>query len=243
MTCLIHALGGAHVTAESSGDGTRTTSVLILDDHRAFTDLLAAVLNNEPDLSVCGTATTAAAAVELAGRLRPDLVMVDIQLGDRGGENGLTAARKIRQRLGSVTIVVLSAHSDPHWMSRAASAGADAFAAKSGSLDDLLTVIRRARDDSRPSTQNATGANLGSAGSNLGTAGSRSQSGLLTARERDVLALMAEGLAPVGIARSLAISVHTCRGYVKSIHAKLDVSSQLAAVAKAREIGLLATGD
>jgi DNA-binding NarL/FixJ family response regulator len=159
---------------------------------------------------------------------------MDIQLGR---DSGLEAARRIRAVIPDVVIVVVSAHRDPTWVVRAAQAGASAFAPKTGSLSEMLSVLRGARNGGMliaPSLFNAAAALIPESGGLVEK---------LTGREQEVLTLMGRGMGVSAIARLLNISVHTCRGYVKSIHAKLDVRSQLEAVVKAQRLGLIETVD
>jgi DNA-binding NarL/FixJ family response regulator len=210
------------------------TRVQIVDDHHIFADLLALALDGEPDLECVGTASTMAGAIALALRERPGVIVMDIQLR---GENGLDATRRIRDLLPDVIIVVVSAHSDPNWVVKAAQAGASAFAPKSGSLTELLAVIRTA----------GPGTMLVAASLYAQVAGTlpepRQSSERLTAREQEVLTLMGQGVAPAQIAMLLNISLNTCRGYVKSIHSRLGVRSQLEAVVKAQRLGLIQATD
>jgi DNA-binding NarL/FixJ family response regulator len=213
---------------------TKVTSVLIVDDHSTFADLLALALNSQADFECIATAATADEAVATSLRARPDLVVMDIQLGR---DSGLEAARRIRAAIPDVVIVVVSAHRDPTWVVRAAQAGASAFAPKTGSLSEMLSVLRGARNGGMliaPSLFNAAAAVIPESGGLVEK---------LTGREQEVLTLMGRGMGVSAIARLLNISVHTCRGYVKSIHAKLDVRSQLEAVVKGQRLGLIETVD
>ena len=227
------AMETAPIAAQSPRNGV-TSRVLIVDDHNTFADLLAMALSSEEDFQCVGTASTGAAALDLATRLRPDIVVMDIQLG---AESGLDVARRIRDLLPNSVIVVVSAHRDPNWVVRAAQSGASAFAPKSGSLTEMLSVLRGARNGSMlvaPSLfQQVVGA----------MPEPKLPAEKLTAREQDVLVLMGKGVAPTEIARVLNISVNTCRGYVKTIHAKLGVRSQLEAVVKAQRLGLIKVTD
>lgn len=187
-------------------------------------------LGSEPDFECVGRASTNATAIELASRERPDVIVMDIQLG---GESGLDGVRRIKDLLPDVVFVVVSAHRDPNWVVRAAQAGASAFAPKSGSLTELLSVLRGARNGSMlvaPSLFRQVVTAIPQP---------KQPAEKLTAREHDVLTLMGNGVAPPEIATILSISVHTCRGYVKSIHTKLGVRSQLEAVVKAQRLGLI----
>jgi DNA-binding NarL/FixJ family response regulator len=212
----------------------KVTSVLIVDDHSTFAELLALALNSQADFECIATAATAEEAVATSLRTRPDLVVMDIQLGR---DSGLEAARRIRAVAPDVVIVVVSAHRDPTWVVRAAQAGASAFAPKTGSLSEMLSVLRGARNGGMliaPSLFNAAAAAIPDSGGLVEK---------LTGREQEVLTLMGRGMGVSAIARVLSLSVHTCRGYVKSIHAKLDVRSQLEAVIKAQRLGLIEATD
>jgi DNA-binding NarL/FixJ family response regulator len=209
------------------------TRVLVVDDHTLFSELLSMALSAEHDFECVATAPDLSRAMAAARRLRPDMVVLDIQLGR---ESGLDAARQIRAILPDVVTVIVSAHRDPNWVVRASRAGANAFAPKTGSLPEMLEVLRGARNGTMlvaPSLFNSTVA-----------AAPRPAAALkFTERETEVLTLMGHGMGAGEIARVLDISVHTCRGYVKTIHAKLDVRSQLEAVIKAQRLGLIGPAD
>ncbi len=211
-------------------EAVAVTRVLLVDDHKTFAELLAATLEREPDFTCVGVAGSAAAAFDLAKRERPDLVVMDIRLGQ---DNGLEVARRIRDVLPDAVIVVVSAHREAEWVVRAAQAGASAFAPKSGSLDEMLSTLRQATLGSMlvsPSTfQEVPRVDRPP----------RPDMEPLSAREKDVLQLMGKALPPQEIAPLLNISLNTCRGHVKSIHAKLRVRSQLEAVVKAQRLGLI----
>ncbi|MFJ2114452.1 MULTISPECIES: response regulator [unclassified Streptomyces] len=211
--------------------GSTAMRVMIVDDHRTFAELLAFALASQPDFDCAGYASTGAAAVDLAARERPDMVVMDIALG---GESGLDVTRRIREVTPDTTVVIVSAHRDPDWVIRAARAGASAFVPKSGSLEEMLAALRQARPGPMLVSASTFGAPSGPPEpAGPGTAG-------LTARESQVLTLMGQGLGPAEIAGLLGISVNTCRGYVKAIHLKLGVRSQLEAVVKAQRLGLIA---
>jgi DNA-binding NarL/FixJ family response regulator len=152
---------------------------------------------------------------------------MDIELDQ---ESGLDVTRKLREAVPNLVVVVVTAHRDADWVVRAAQAGANAFAPKSGALDEMLTILRDARSGAMTvASSRVPSADPGAAS--------------LTAREREVLTLLGKGVAPVAVARLLGITVNTARGYVKSIHAKLGVRSQLEAVLKAQRLGIIETSD
>jgi DNA-binding NarL/FixJ family response regulator len=207
-----------------------TIHVLIVDDHTAFAELFAMALETESDFVCVGTAADGADAVDMAMSTKPDIVVMDIELG---AESGLDVGRRILEVHPEAVVVVVSAHRDPSWVAKAAQAGASAFAPKSGSFREMMQVLRAAKKGSMlvaPSLFRRT-ANI--------AAESHRATERLTAREQDVLLLMGRGVAAAEMARVLNISIHTCRSYIKAIHAKLGVRSQLEAVVKAQQLGLI----
>jgi DNA-binding NarL/FixJ family response regulator len=117
--------------------------VLVVDDHQTFADLLSLALSSEPDLECVGTAGSAAEAVAMAAELKPNVVVMDIEMPR---QDGLAATRRLREVLPGLVIVVVTAHRDPQWVLRATQAGASAFVPKNGSLPEMLDVLRRARN-------------------------------------------------------------------------------------------------
>ncbi len=205
-------------------------TILVVDDHRSFADLLSVALNSVSGMRCVGTASSAAEGIALAAQLRPDIAVMDIQMPR---QDGLMASRRIREASPDTIVAVVTAHRDPEWVSRAAQAGASAFIPKDGSLDEMIDVLRRVRQGHMlvapsvfgPSTSNRrhepeTQANL-------------------TQRELQVLQLLGRGTTATQASQILGITLNTCRGYIKSLHLKLGVSSQLEAVVKAQQMGLI----
>jgi len=155
-------------------------------------------------------------------------------------QDGLATTRRIREVAPHTLVAVVTAHRDPDWVARAAQAGASAFIPKDGALGEMIDVLSRVRSGQMivaPATFAA------------GSAGRRPSAELgppppsLTRREQEVLDCLGSGMQVKAIARVLGITLETCRGYVKSLHAKLGVRSQLEAVIKAQQLGLLALPD
>ena len=206
------------------------TRVLVVDDHRTFTDLLALALAGQPDLECVGTAATAEAALSLAERMDPDVVLMDVRLGN---DDGLDVTAALTARSDEVRVVVLTAHATQGLLERAAEVGACCLLPKDGSLEEMLTGLRAARRGGfivHPTLMYA----LMKGAQRQGPPPPE-----LTQREHDVLRRLAEGADVRSIARDLAISVHTCRGHVRSLLQKLDAHTQLEAVASATRMGLL----
>jgi DNA-binding NarL/FixJ family response regulator len=214
------------------------TRVVLVDDHRAFSEALALAIDRHPDLACVGTPTTIAEALVTIQRTAPDVVLLDIYLPDG---DGIEAIAGIRALQPGARILVMTGHTDVDVMARAASAGASGFLPKENSIGAVLDAIRAARDGQMLVDGSTLAAILGRVGRALvGGRGSAMGATHLTVRERDVLDLMGQGLDPHAIASRLVISLHTCRGYQKSILAKLDAHRQLEAVVVAARRGLIA---
>ena len=213
---------------DEDADGPVESSVLVVDDHRSFAEMLSVALDGVPGLRCVGTAQSAAEGVALARRLRPDIVVMDIQMPR---EDGLSATARIREAAPDAVVAVVTAHTSPEWVSRAAQAGASAFVPKNGSLQEMiaiLTSVQRGQMVVAPSTFTAPQAPA-----------SRQKRPDLSQREVDVLRLLARGTPVKEMAPALGITVNTCRGYIKAVRQKLDAASQLEAVLKARQLGLI----
>jgi DNA-binding NarL/FixJ family response regulator len=211
----------------------RATRVLVVDDHRTFADLVVMALAAEPDLDCVGAAHDAARARAMATELRPDMILMDVNLG---ADDGLDLTAELVAARPELRVVVLTAHGEPRVMRRAASVGACTLLPKDGSLPELLSALRTARTGSlvlHPALLRVLVAEETEA----------AHAGLplspLTAQEQRVLELLGAGRDVRRIARELQISVNTCRGYVKSLLAKLDAHSQLEAVVVAGMHGLI----
>jgi DNA-binding NarL/FixJ family response regulator len=209
--------------------GVRT--ILVVDDHRSFAEMLSAALDTVDGLTCVATADTAAEGIALAAQLRPNIVIMDIQMP---GQDGLMATRRIREVAPDTLIAVVTAHRDPHWITRAAQAGASAFIPKNGSLLEMLDVLRRVHLG-----QLIVAPSAYKSGPALTPQPPAEAAPALTGRELDVLTYLSQGMPAPGIARMLGISLHTCRGYLKSVYAKLGVGTQLEAVIKAKSLGLI----
>ncbi|MBM6398921.1 response regulator transcription factor [Phycicoccus sonneratiae] len=214
----------------AAAPGTRR--VLVVDDHRTFTDLLGRAIAAEADLEWLGAAHTVEDAVARTRALRPDAVVMDVQVGDG---DGLEATTALLALFPDLRVVVLTAFATQSLLQRAMDAGASALLPKDGTLEDLLDALR----DTTGEGFRVHPALLRRLLELQGGAARPEETVRLTAREDEVLHLLAEGLDPGSIARRLGISRHTSRGYVAALLTKLDAHSQLEAVAVARRRGLL----
>src|SRR3954469_11011619 len=220
--------------SEEGGVEEQPITVLVVDDHQTFAELLALALGAEPSLRYVGHARDSAEATRLVDELNPDVVLMDVQLPD---VDGLTTTERLIAARPELRVVVLTAHTDPSLVTRAAAAGAAGFLPKDGALGDVLQALRTAHRGGMVVPAQLLAGVLAAPPPVPTPAAPASP---LTIREQDVLRLMGRGMDVRAISRELGISPHTCRGYVKSILSKLDAHSQLEAVMAAIRMGLLA---
>jgi DNA-binding NarL/FixJ family response regulator len=213
-----------------------TTKIVLIDEHQTFLDLLTLAIDREKDLAVVGTARSVAEGRRVVARTGPDLVLLESVLPDG---DGVAMAATLVERHPGLRMIVLTAAEDAGLVARVAAVGASGFLAKSGALAQVIDAIRTARSGSMI-VDPLFLARLQAAMSAQKSAQPGTPPGpSLTDREFDVLRRLDEGKDPRTIARELSISLHTCRGYVKSLLAKLDSHSQLEAVVTGRRRGLL----
>ena len=213
------------------------TGVLIVEDHQVLAEGLELALERHEDLDVVGWAGTVQEALALARERRPQVVLMDFHLPDG---TGAEAAGRLREELGDVAIVFLSADSSEEALMAAIESGASGYLVKSGAAAQVADAVRRA----------AEGEMLIPAATLAGLLARQRQrqreeaavqqlAGQLTPREREILRLMAQGLDNRAIADKLFISFTTVRGHVQNILEKLDAHSKLEAVARANQLGLI----
>lgn len=210
--------------------------VMVVDDHLAFAEALAMVITARPDLDCPVIATSIADGLRAAEREAPDVILLDVLLPDG---DGVDAIDRFRNAAPGTRILVLTGHMDLDVLTRAAASGASGFLQKESNVEAIVRAIRAARDGTILVEQATLTSILGRVRQGAASAGTADDRPHLTAREMDVLALMGEGLDPHAIAQLLEISLNTCRGYQKSLMAKLDAHSQLEAVVIATRRGII----
>jgi DNA-binding NarL/FixJ family response regulator len=216
----------------SSGLGPiDVTSVLVVDDHRTFADMAELALAGEPDLECVGTASSVTQGIAKARALRPDVILMDVQLGDG---DGIAATGDLTEAFPDLRVVILSAHVTAAVVQSAAEAGASAVLPKDGRLRDLLHAIRTSSRGHMLVHPDAFASGRTSGPSTFRPA--------LTPREQEVLQMLGSGVGAHVIARELGISLATCRGHVKSVLTKLGAHTQLEAVVLAMQHRLIQVG-
>jgi RNA polymerase sigma factor (sigma-70 family) len=206
------------------------TRVLIVEDHQVVAEGLAALINDQKDMSVVGHAGSVADSVTRAAELNPDLVLVDFRLTDGTGADAAGAIRQIRPE---TKLIFLTREDTDAARFAALEAGASAFIHKSRAAQDVVDAIRSV----------AAGGSLFTPRTIAKLLNSRreveAQLERLTPREKEVLRLMAEGTPSREIAARLGISYTTVRTHIRSLGSKLGVHSKLEAIVKARELALV----
>lgn len=227
---------GLSPRSERQNDPERErTRVLVVDDHLSFSGAIGIAIDAQDDLACVGAASSVAEAVDGVRRHQPDVILMDIYLPDG---DGIEATERIVALSPSTRVLILTGHTDVDVLARAANAGACGFLPKESPIGAVIRAIRSARDGQLLVDGSTLAAILGRVRRH-GAAEPPGDAPTLTRRERDVLALMGQGLDPHAIAKELGISLHTCRGYQKSIMAKLDAHSQLETVVIATRQGLI----
>ena len=204
--------------------------IVVVDDHKVFAELLAMALTREPDLLCVGHAQSVDEGMALVETEKPDIVIMDVQLGDG---DGIAATGELTERFPELRVVVLTAHVDQRLLQRAAAANACALLPKDGDLPDMLNTLRTSRRGGFAVHPQLLRRLVGR------TEVPTPRRPPLTHREQEVLQMLAAGLEARMIAQEIGISLNTCRGYVKSLLAKLGAHSQLEAVAIAMRHGLI----
>lgn len=212
----------------------RTLRVFVADDHAVFRQGLRALLDSEPDLKLAGEAATGREAVEGVTGARPDVVLMDIQMP---GINGIEATRRILETDPGVGVVVLTMFEDDDSVFAAMRAGARGYVLKGAEPDEILKVVRAvAAGEAHFGPEIAR--RLTSFFSAPRPADAAEAFPELTAREREILDLIARGHDNAKIARRLFLSDKTVRNHVSHIFAKLRVADRAQAMIRARDAGL-----
>lgn len=213
-----------------------TIRVLVVDDHDLFRTGIASLLRAYPDIDVLAQASGGRMGVRLASELAPDVVLMDLRMPDLAGSE---ATREILERRPLTRVIVLTALTSDDDIADAMRAGAAGFVAKDTPITEMIAAVRAAAGGSAWLSPRAAEVVLGSMRRvNPGQTPAQDQRNVLSARELEVLRLIAHGLENAEIAEKLNISPRTVKNHVSSILAKLGLSSRIQAATYAVRRGL-----
>ncbi len=208
-----------------------TLTVVLADDHPVVRDGLSALLGSVEGMEVVGTAANGPEAVRAAVTLRPDVLVLDVQMP---GGDGVAAAAQIARVAPAVAVLMLTMFDDDGSVLAAMRAGARGYVLKGATQAEIVRAI----------TAVAAGEAIFGPGiarrvlALLATPATADPFSQLTARERQVLELLADGLPIAGVASRLGLATKTVTNHASTVYAKLQVGSRAEAVRLARDAGL-----
>lgn len=212
-----------------------TIKIVVADDHKLFRQGLIGLMRAHDDLvEVIGEASTGQEAVQLAHQLRPDVILMDIQMPDG---DGLEATRKIRQSLPEIAVVMLTASELDEHLYEAVRLGAAGYLLKDLDATELFELLDGVTRDEVAMTRAMASRLLKiMANDNGRETGAVTE---LTEREMDVLQLLAQGASNPQIAEELVITVNTVKSHISHILAKLQLENRTQAAAYAVQKGIV----
>ena len=197
---------------------TSEITVLIVDDHEVVREGLRLSLSRTPHIRVVGEAPDGNAAIDLAGRRKPNVVIMDVRMP---GMDGLDATKALMEREPNTSVLIFTAYSERSLLARGLESGAKGYILKEAPHDTLVRAIEKvAGGDSfiDPALMPAF-------------LSGKDREDMLTAREREILQLLADGMSNADVAQRLFISQETVKSHVLHILAKLEADTRTHAVA------------
>ena len=213
--------------------------VMLADDQRLIREGIASLLSIQPGIDIVGKAVNGADAVAQAAELRPDIVLMDIQMPEM---NGIEATSKVLGQLSDCRVLMLTTFDDEEYIVKALQAGAVGYLLKDLPAADLAQAVRMAHSgifQLDPSVAGKLVGALSAIGNQPQQQTKPTQTFELSPRELEVLKLLADGATNREIADLLFISVGTVKNHVSSILGQLDLRDRIQAAIFARENGLI----
>jgi DNA-binding NarL/FixJ family response regulator len=196
--------------------------ILIVDDHRIMREGLRAILERHPDMEIVGEASNGREALALAHKLRPAIIVMDITMPEL---NGIDATRRIASELPDVKVIALSMNSDRRYVLAMLSAGAWGYLLKNAASEELTRAIETAGANRKYVSPLIADAVVQSAIREPAPRAASEGASALSAREREVLQLLAEGRTSKEIALNLGVAVTTVETHRRQIMSKLSIRS------------------
>jgi DNA-binding NarL/FixJ family response regulator len=207
------------------------TQVAIVEDNRIIRETLARIVQSDPEFHCVYACTTAEEALEVIPRHKPDIILMDIGLPKMSGIDCIT---QLKQLLPSTQIIVVTVYEDTIRIFRALRAGASGYLLKRYSSVELIAAIREVKRGGAPMSREIARKVINSFRAPL-TAASTIED--LTAREREILELLAKGFSNKEIAQHVGLSNDTIRWHLRHVYEKLHVRSRMEAAIKFRSTG------
>ena len=208
-------------------------TVIIADDHQFFRDGVRALLDAQPDMECVGEAATGEEVIRLSSEAQPDVVLMDVQMP---GMSGVEATRQIVSSSPQIRVLVVTMFEDDHLVFAAMRAGARGYLLKGTRHEDMVRAIRAVGSGDAIFSP-AIAARLVDYFAALQPRHSTQVFPDLSSREREILALLAQGYKNAEIADRLVISSKTVRNYVSNIISKLQVADRAQAILRAKDAG------
>ena len=229
-------MGEAHWPRRGETTGVdEPTAVLIVEDHPILSEALSVRMEQESDLRVVGSTPSPNQVLPMVAAAQPDIVLLDIELGE---DNGTDLLDDLRALPHGPKVVVLTCRTDNATVMTAITKGASAFVPKAAPMAELVQAIRTVTAGEIWVSPVVLSRMLPAVLPSADGTKAENRLFLLTEREREVLALMVNGLANAAIAERLHLSIHTVRTHVHNLQKKLNVHSKLAAIALAHRMGI-----
>ena len=232
----------AEVTSEFSPNQHKSgkTRIMLADDHPLLRQALRNVLEKEHDFEVIAEASDGEEAVKLATKLIPDVVIMDISMPNL---NGLEATRQIKASCPTIPILVLTVHDDNEHILSILQAGADGYLTKSVYGNEVINTVRALVSGETVLSPSVSQQILKYAFQHITKPVSLDAGDRLTARELEILRLVAKGTSNKDIALRLGLSLRTVKGYLTDLFLKLNVASRTEAVIVGLRKGIFTLND
>ncbi|MBK5417333.1 response regulator [Pseudomonas sp. TH31] len=212
---------------------TQALRLVLADDHEVTRTGFVALLAGHPQFEVVGQACDGQEAVELCERLLPDIVILDYRMPVL---NGLGAARLLQQRLPALKVVIFTMDDSPDYLEAAMNAGAVGYLLKDASRDEVINALQRVAAGEE-ALNSAVSARLLRRMTERNAGGTPTEN--LTARERQVLALVANGMSNREIGEQLGITTGTAKAHVERVIGKLGAADRTQAAVRGIALGLV----
>ncbi len=210
--------------------------VVIADDHAVVREGIKMILGREPDIEIVGEAGNGREALDLVAKTRPHVVVMDISMPEMGG---VEATRRVKEAYPKVNVLALTMHEDESYVFQLLKAGASGYVLKRGAAQDLVQAIRSAARGEAFLYPSVARSVLADYLKRVEAGEERHRFDGLTEREREILALIAEGLSNQEIAQKLYISIKTVQTHRTHIMEKLDLHNRAQLVRYAIRKGLI----